>query len=109
MSYHQALGRHRGGGGGGGGGGRRHHHHHPGPTFLPGYPYPGYPGYSPWPDVPVGERIYIVSETDEEREEREAKKKKKKKALSGFTDFIGGSTVLTLGALGLGAWLFLRR
>jgi hypothetical protein len=71
------------------------------------YPYP-YPGYSMWPDVPIGERILLVSETDEEKEERK-KRKKAKKALSGLPDFIGGSVPLTLGVIGLGAYLLLKR
>lgn len=97
MAYLEALGRHR-----------HHHHRPPGPSFLPGYyPYP-YPGYSPWPDVPVGERILLVSETEEEKEERE-RKKKHKKALSGLTDFIGGSTPLTLAVIGIGAYLLFKR
>lgn len=99
MAYHQALGRHP-----------HRHHHRPGPSPMP-YPYPyPYPGYSPWWDVPVGERILLVSETDEEKEERKKRKKRKaKKGFSGLPDFIGGSAPLTLGVLGIGAYLLLKR
>ena len=97
-----------------GGGHRRRRGYYP--DYGPGYAYGPWWGYSPYPDIPYSEVIYVVEKSKDDDTGKKKKRKKSKhgvratQATSGFDT--KAKTLLTLGGvLGLGAaaFLLLRR